>query len=182
MGTSYGGADGGPDTKERGKLQIKQNAHGLFRKRGTSTALALMSVHWPGKRMRREQFYGVRWSKRAANFLARRYPATSRPGGMRVIAGDFNRDSHRETSGGGRRAEPFWRTLTSPPYDYVDTVWTVDARPNNKDIVNGGFDYIFARARAVRAGADSSYDRVKALGHPRKFYADHRFRWALIAP
>ena len=183
--TSYAGRHGRPGTKEPQKLQVKQNAHALVRKRGTGVRLAVVSVHWPGRRMatrRLGNLYGVRWSRKIAEFLARRYPRTDQDNAARVIAGDFNRKSHAKQPSERRRPKPFWRVLTHEPHDYRDAVWMVDARPGNKDIVNGGVDYIFARARVSRAGVDSAYDRRKALGNPRKYYADHRFRWALITP
>jgi hypothetical protein len=161
------------------RKHIKRNAYAHFRERQGRATAAVASIHWPGT-MRSQKHvnrYGRKWSARIAKFLQRKFPL--KPIKVHAIGGDFNRPSHRHTESGEKVPYPFWRTLTSD-HGYNDAVWTVDARPDNEDITNGGVDYIFARARIVRAGVDHAYD--KRAVPPSKYYSNHRFRWTVVKP
>jgi exonuclease III len=169
------------DAKEQAlkRKHIKRNAYAHLRERHGKATAAVASIHWPGT-MRSQKHvnrYGRKWSARIAEFLQRKYPFNATK--LHAIGGDFNRESHRDTASGEKAPYPFWRTLTSD-HGYNDAVWTVDARPENKDITNGGVDYIFARARILRAGIDHTYD--KRAVPPSKYYSNHRFRWTVVKP
>jgi hypothetical protein len=175
--TSWPARHGDAEDRRLKRKQIKRNAYAHFRERRGKVTVAAASIHWPGL-MRSQKFvnrYGRKWSARVANFLQRKYPSTATK--VHVIGGDFNRQSHRHPDSGEKTPYPFWKTLVFD-YGYRDSVWTVDARPDNKDIVNGGVDYVFARARVLRAGIDQSYD--KRAVSAKNYYSNHRFRWALI--
>jgi exonuclease III len=177
--TSWPARHGDADEQALKRKHIKRNAFAHFRERRGDATTAVASVHWPGTMRSRKHVnrYGRKWSARIAEFLQRKYPLTGEK--LHAIGGDFNRPSHRTTDSGEKVPYPFWRKLTSD-YGYKDAVWTIDARPNNEDITNGGVEYIFARARIRRAGIDHTYD--KRAVPPSKYYSNHRFRWAVVGP
>jgi Endonuclease/Exonuclease/phosphatase family len=165
-----------------GKREVKENAHLLAGKRGSNLSLSLASIHWPGRTgsQRRTNRLGVRWSRKVADALVRKHPAATKR--LRSIGGDFNRPCyHRPTYRHKWRPYPYCATLTNDRYRYKNAVFVVDARPNNKDIVNGGVDHIFARGQILSAGVDDAYNRLKAASSPRRYYSDHKFRWAVVA-
>ena len=175
--TSWPARHGDAEEQALKRKHIKRNAYAHLRERHGKATAAVASIHWPG-RMRSQKHvnrYGRKWSARIAEFLQRKYPVNATK--VHAIGGDFNRASHRDTASGEKAPYPFWRTLTSD-HGYNDAVWTVDARPENKDITNGGVDYIFARARILGAGIDHTYD--KRAVPPSKYYSNHRFRWTVV--
>jgi hypothetical protein len=177
--TSWPARHGDAQEQALRRKHIKRNAYAHFRERHGKATAAVASIHWPGT-MRSQKYvnrYGRKWSARIAEFLQRKYPLKATK--VHAIGGDFNRQSHRHSGSGEKVPYPFWRTLTSD-HGYNDAVWTVDARPDNKDITNGGVDYIFARARILRAGIDHTYD--KRAVPPRKYYSNHRYRWTVVKP
>jgi hypothetical protein len=183
LATSYPAKHGNAEVRRFGKRQVKESAYTLVKERASDTTLAVLSIHWPGnfRSKKYTNLYGKKWSEKSALFLQNEY-ASEDPQPINVIGGDFNRQSHRKLDNGDRTPYPFWKYLTGDPYHYLDAVWTVDARADNKDITNGGVDFIFARASILHAGIDQSYDWREASGDPDRFYSDHRFRWALVAP
>jgi hypothetical protein len=149
----------------------RMHAHALFEEATGGTPFAAMSAHWVRKNnIRGEQrrlSYQCKWATKLANLLVNRYTATS----LRVMAGDFNQDRCAgEPSRNCRPLVPFYKTLTSSPYGYIDAIRAIQPQ--------GGVDFVFSTAAVLDSGVDTSYN--KNTTDPKKFYSDHRFRWALV--
>lgn len=149
----------------------RKHAHALFERDDGGPQFAAMSVHWVRKtdiKGEQRQFsYQNAWAAQQADRLADRYTTAS----VRLMAGDFNQDRCAgEPSRNCQPLAPFYETLTGSTYDYIDAIRAIQPQ--------GGVDLIFSTTTVLDAGVDLSYN--KDTTDPKKFYSDHRFRWALV--
>lgn len=153
------------------KVVTRKHAHALFRRDDGGPRFAAMSVHWVQKKgikgERRQFSYQDAWATKQADRLVDRYKTAS----VRLMAGDFNQDRCAEQpSRNCQPLAPFYETLTGSRYGYIDAIRAVHPQ--------GGVDFLFSTTNVIDAGVDNTYN--KDTTDPKKFYSDHRFRWALL--
>ncbi|MDQ3766054.1 MAG: endonuclease/exonuclease/phosphatase family protein [Actinomycetota bacterium] len=151
-----------PKDSSASRPMYKGHAYGFARRKGTAMTFAMTSLHIQESSVNKT-------TRRIAGKLASKRPDID-SGRYNVIGGDFN--TSRLTS--PNNAAPYWSFLTRSPRKYRDAVYAVRAP------MSTAVDYIFARAGVYCAGVDSSYNNKTR--DPKRFYSDHRFRWAALGP
>jgi hypothetical protein len=158
-----------------GTLVVRRHAHLMVAERKGGVRMALVSLHWVRpSTLRTDEIahaYQSRWAMRIAETLDNGYPRAN----VKVIGGDFNQNRCVfEPSNNCDPLTPYYQALRDPRYGYVDTVFEMHKK--------GGVDYLFSTGDVLDAGVDDDYDKDAAEGDRSRWYSDHRFRWALLAP
>ena len=158
-----------------GRPVVRRHAHVMVAERRGGVRIALVSVHWvrPSTLSSREvaRAYQDRWAKQIAETVDDRYPRAN----VKLIAGDFNQNRCvYEPSNNCEPLSPYYETLRGRRYGYVDAVFEMHKM--------GGVDYFFSTGDLLDAGSDGDYDKDAAEGDARRWYSDHKFRWALLGP
>jgi hypothetical protein len=148
------------------KPEYKKNARGYFEEKLGGARVAAVSIHIPGVNLERKV-------KNLSSALDAAYP----PSGIdhfTVLGGDLNALGLVRDASGKLVPTRWWKTVTSDPYSYQDTVFAFRKVR--------GIDYVFARETGLDAGVDSTYDPIAAKDDSTSFYSDHKFRWANVGP
>lgn len=158
---------------------VKKTAYVPLEQRATGLRVAVASAHFHLDNLLRSKRvaarYKERWSVEITRLLQREYPSS-----VHVWGGDLNASRCRDPRADGCVLSPFWKTMTTEPFDYDDVVYTVSVRDD--DVVEkrtGHSDYVFTDGTPVDAGSDITYK--DELEHDSSvFYSDHRFFWAVV--
>lgn len=157
------------------RVQVRRHAFMLARERGTGVKVPLVSLHYAMERsfktQRLSSYWRAKWSGQIKNLLARRYNADSDRRAA-VIGGDFNAAPCLARDFTFCDESAWWKTMTSAPHRYAES--------GRAHLIPHGVDALFTRGDPVRAGWDQ--DGKFAESNRSRFYSDHRFRWAVVAP